>query len=73
MTNPPMTVLNADQAAMHLGLSKSTLAKLRLYGGGPAFSKLGRRVVYLPKDLHDWVNANRFHSTAEYQTRSSGR
>ena len=31
---------------MRLGLSASTLAKMRLYGTGPAYSKLGRRVVH---------------------------
>jgi predicted DNA-binding transcriptional regulator AlpA len=64
MENP--LVLNSNQAANRLGLSTSTLAKMRLYGTGPAYSKLGRRVVYRPEDLEDWVTANRFHSTSEY-------
>ncbi len=44
-------VLNTEQVADRLGLSTSTLAKMRLSGGGPAYSKLGRRVVYRPEDL----------------------
>jgi Helix-turn-helix domain len=59
-------LLNALQAAERLSLSTSTLAKLRLSGNGPVFSKLGSRVVYKEEDLRTWVSAKRFHSTAEY-------
>jgi hypothetical protein len=59
-------LLSAPQAAGRLNLSTSTLAKLRLSGEGPTFSKLGRRVVYREEDLRRWVDANRFRSTAEY-------
>jgi len=59
-------VLDAANAANQLGLSVSTLAKMRLYGTGPAYSKLGRRVVYRPADLDSWIEANRFNSTSEY-------
>jgi len=64
-TQKPL-VLNVKQAAERLGLSVSTLAKLRLSGDGPVFSKLGRRVVYAPKDLEAWITENRFQSTSEY-------
>ena len=67
-TNIPL-VLNAAQAASRLGLSVSTLAKLRLSGAGPAYSKLGRRVVYRLEDLEAWIVANRYQSTSEYTTR----
>lgn len=68
MTDIPI-VLNAGQAANSLGLSVSTLAKLRLAGGGPVYSKLGRRVVYCREDLKIWVAENRFKSTSEYDAR----
>lgn len=61
-------VLDANDVAAQLGLSVSTLAKMRLYGTGPAYSKLGRRVVYRPADLDSWIEANRFNSTSEYTT-----
>ena len=64
-TTPPL-VLDAENAANRLGLSTSTLAKLRLTGNGPAYSKLGRRVVYRVDDLEDWVLAHRHKSTSEY-------
>ena len=66
MTTDNSLVLDATNAAKRLGLSISTLAKMRLYGTGPAYSKLGRRVVYRPEDLEAWIAANRFQSTSEY-------
>lgn len=68
MDHIPPLVVDTDQAAALLGLSTSTLAKLRLTGDGPPYSKLGRRVVYRRQDLDDWVAANRCHSTSEYPT-----
>ena len=64
MTDLP-TVLPASDAARVLGLSQSTLAKLRLTGNGPAYCKLGRRVVYRPDDLSEWLAEKRRRSTAE--------
>ena len=64
MTNIP-NALPASGAARILGLSQSTLAKLRLSGNGPAYCKLGRRVVYRPGDLSEWLAEKRRRSTAE--------
>lgn len=64
ISNP--IVLNAGQVADQLGLSTSTLAKMRLSGDGPAYAKLGRRVVYRPEDIEAWIAANQFRSTSEY-------
>jgi predicted DNA-binding transcriptional regulator AlpA len=58
-------VLNSQEAADTLNLSVSTLAKLRLAGTGPAYHKLGRRVVYLPADLLAWLAKKRRNSTSE--------
>lgn len=66
MTTHNPIVLNAAQVAEQLGLSESTLAKMRLSGDGPPYSKLGRRVVYLPDDIDTWIASNRFRSTSEY-------
>ena len=49
-------VLRARDAARVLGLSESTLAKLRLSGKGPPYCKLGRRVLYQPHDLSTWLS-----------------
>jgi len=57
--------LTVREAAAHLRLSKSHLDKLRLAGGGPAYLKLGRRVVYDLRDLETWAEGSRRTSTSE--------
>ena len=60
--------MRAPEAARYTSISASTLAKLRVYGGGPAFLKLGRRtVVYERSALDSWLNSRRFESTSDYQ------
>lgn len=54
-----------EDAALRVGLSVSTLNKLRLSGGGPIFLKLGRRVVYHPADLEAWLATKRRRSTSD--------
>lgn len=61
----PLRVLSTDDAAAHLGLSRSTLGKLRLRGTGPAYLKLGRVVRYLHEDLDRWLVARRITSTSQ--------
>lgn len=46
--------LRVREAAEFLGLSKSTLDRLRCYGGGPRYFKLGKAVTYDPADLMAW-------------------
>ena len=47
------------------GLSTSTLAKWRLSGSGPAYSKAGRNVVYNVDDLDAYLSNRRRLSTSE--------
>lgn len=58
--------MRTPQAAAHTGLSESTLAKLRVFGGGPRYIKAGRRVLYERSDLDAWLNAHKFANTSEY-------
>ena len=58
-------MLSTSEAAVYLGLGKSTLDKLRLTGGGPKFCSLGRRVVYSLADLEAWADARKRTSTSE--------
>jgi len=58
--------LSPQQAADLIGISSSTLAKLRLSGDGPAFLKLSKRVVYRPQDIENWQAQRVFRSTSEY-------
>ena len=58
-------LLTTKEAARLLGLSQSTLNKLRVYGGGPRYLKLTRRVRYSIDDLNSWLNDRRRNSTSE--------
>lgn len=58
-------LLRPQEAAEYLGLGHSTLAKLRLSGGGPRFRKLGRSVRYHPDDLERWAAERSQRSTSE--------
>jgi excisionase family DNA binding protein len=57
--------LSVEQAASYLGVSASTLNKLRLGDSGPVFHKLGRRVAYSRTDLDAFLNASRRRSTSD--------
>ncbi|AYV48242.1 DNA-binding protein [Caulobacter flavus] len=52
----PLRFLRTQDAARYLGLSFRTLEKHRTYGTGPAFRKLGGRVVYAIDDLDAWTD-----------------
>ncbi len=58
--------LRPPAAAEFLGLSASTLAKMRLRGDGPIYSKAGPRiVVYDLADLESWLTARKRSSTSD--------
>ena len=57
--------LNTAQAAEYIGLSASTLSKLRVFGGGPVYLKLNRRVVYDVRSLDVWLQARSRTSTCD--------
>jgi predicted DNA-binding transcriptional regulator AlpA len=67
--DPPVdsaSLLNVRQAATRLGLSKSTLDKMRCAGKGPRFIKSTDRAVrYDPVDLAAWIEARRRQSTGD--------
>jgi hypothetical protein len=57
--------LDSATAARRMGLAPSTLAKKRLFGTGPDYYKLGRRIVYRPTDIDAYMEARRRRSTSE--------
>lgn len=66
MTHTPTKFLRAIDAASYLGLSRSTLAKMRMTGEGPPYSKAGRRiVVYDQQRLDDWLAIRLHRSTSD--------
>lgn len=52
-------------ASKHVGSAESTLNKLRVYGGGPRYIKIGRRVLYDIADLDAWIEQNKRSSTSD--------
>ena len=54
------------EAAKIVKLSPSTLAKMRVNGTGPKYTKAGPKVVlYLQADLQEWLFNRRRSSTSE--------
>lgn len=68
-----MPNIRVQQAADYCGLSKSFLDKARIYGGGPAFFRLGRSVIYSTDDLDSWLAANRAAANDNDPVRSNRR
>jgi excisionase family DNA binding protein len=63
--DPQSPLLRQSEAADHLRLSQRTLERWRVSGTGPAFVKLGRRVLYRKLDLEEWIASRVLHSTSE--------
>ena len=63
--NIPPRFLRTKEAAEFLSLSARTLEKHRTYGTGPAFRKLGGRVVYAIDDLEAWADRGAVTSTSD--------
>ncbi|HYI38982.1 MAG TPA: helix-turn-helix domain-containing protein [Allosphingosinicella sp.] len=59
-------MVDTAAAAQYVGLAKNTLEKMRLYGGGPRFSKYGRAVRYSVPELDAWIEKNSAASTSEH-------
>lgn len=57
--------MQPEVAAEYVGSSKSTLAKLRLRGGGPAFCRIGRAIRYRRTDLDEWLLSTSRRSTSD--------
>ena len=53
-------ILRTSEAAEYVGLSRSTLEKMRLSGDGPRSIRLGGRAVgYDVRDLDEWLDHQR--------------
>lgn len=61
--------LRTPEAADYLGLSVSTLEKMRTNGGGPAFAAMGRAISYAVADLDAWAAARTVRNTSEARAR----
>jgi predicted DNA-binding transcriptional regulator AlpA len=61
----PPRYLRTPEAARFLGLSGRTLEKHRTFGTGPAYRKIGGRVVYRVEDLQRWADQGLRISTSD--------
>jgi predicted DNA-binding transcriptional regulator AlpA len=61
----PGRLLSHFEAASLLGISPSTLAKMRLSATGPAYVKLGRRVLYEQSSIDEFIREQTRLSTSE--------
>lgn len=66
-------LLNKDQAAAMLGVSVSTLVKLRAACRGPAYVKLGKSVRYRIADLEAWIENSIVHPATSPARPTRGR
>jgi hypothetical protein len=59
---------NTKQAAKRYGLSESWLSKLRVFGGGSPYLKVGRKVLYERLAFEEWLAPYRRESTSQQST-----
>jgi hypothetical protein len=61
----PSPLLTAKEAAMHLKVSLSWLAKARMRGDGPPYHRIGRSIRYAQATLMQWTKSRQRLSTSE--------
>lgn len=59
MNSETTNMRNETEAALFLGVARQTMANWRSQRRGPAYLKLGRRVVYRLSDLEDFIQSCR--------------
>ncbi len=64
LTTSPL--LTPEEAAKWLRATTHSLERWRSAGGGPTFTKIGRRVVYSLADLEAWVARQRREHTGAH-------
>jgi excisionase family DNA binding protein len=65
MPDEPLKYFTPPEAANYLRSSVSTLAKLRVYGGGPEFTRIGRAIRYRRTDIDTYMADQLVRSTSE--------
>lgn len=58
-------LLRPKDVAAALSLTEQRLAVMRLEGGGPVFTRIGRSIFYAPDDIRTWLAQNRRTSTSD--------
>lgn len=60
---PGLDRLKGPEAAKYLGISTSTLDKMRIEGRGPRYLKLGGRCFYRRSDLDAYIESSIVETT----------
>jgi len=53
-----------ETLSVELKIPVSTLAKWRLYGGGPRYVKMGKNIRYERIDVDQWVESRKRRTTS---------
>lgn len=59
MQDQKMEFLTTNEVAELLRIKPTTLTIWRVRGIGPAYHKLGRRVVYRERDVFSWIDSQK--------------
>ena len=59
-------LLSVEDAAAFLSLSRATLNKWRVHGGGPEFIRIGRRIFYRRATLDRFIAEKTYPHTSAY-------
>lgn len=60
-----LDLVEPDEVAKELKVTPGTLAKWRVFGGGPRFVKYGKNVMYDSKDVSDWLESRKMRTTSD--------
>jgi predicted DNA-binding transcriptional regulator AlpA len=58
-------LISARELAQTLGVSLSWVDKAHLFGTGPRATRVGRRRLYDPLDVEQWLGSRKQSSTSE--------
>jgi predicted DNA-binding transcriptional regulator AlpA len=64
-TNCSLGIMLPVETSRYTRIALSTLAKLRCWGGGPPYLKLGRKIGYQRTDVDEWLASRRACSTSD--------
>jgi predicted DNA-binding transcriptional regulator AlpA len=60
-----MVLRSIKETAARLGLAEATLANWRVQGKGPAFVKIGSKVVYPDENIDAFITSGHRRATSE--------
>ena len=63
-TDNPLGLISDEDLSKHLRVSTDMLRRWRQRRTGPAFSKVGRSVVYQVKDVVAWIDSKKVEPVA---------